>query len=126
MTTKILIVVVFLIILIIISNIINKFFDLIKTFNENKINDWICSDPDSNQYIRKINDMTYELKEDRYDPESKKIKVYNSIIKLAEYSNEEMIHYCMVYGYRKTEIEIWLRAGENLDIIAECIFEQEN
>lgn len=87
---------------------------------------WVCTDPSCNQYRRDISKNVFEFKEDRsslIDPETK--KEFRAVIDLSEYTEGEMWDAVQAFGYPREEMEIWIKEGKNLDLIAECIFELE-
>ncbi len=94
--------------------------------NEKDENDgWVCTDPDSNQWRRKISDRVWEFKEDRFSF-SHSTKIYNSLINLDKYSLADMQNDCSAFGYAKDDVKQWWDDSENLELIAVCIFELEN
>jgi len=84
-----------------------------------KLNKWICTDIDNQQYGRRLNkeQTRFEFKEKNriYLNEGDWIQM---IIDLDNYTSEEMKEVYMPYGFPKGELTNW--------IIAECIFEQES
>ena len=67
---------------------------------------WICTDPSTGQYGRKITETIYEFKEGDMQFE----------VDLDNYTSEEMKEYYECYGFPDGSLTNW--------IIAECIFEQ--
>ena len=87
---------------------------------------WICTDPDCNQYRKNISKRVFLFKEDRLiNPVTKETELYEAEIDLGDYTVEEMVEWCLPYGYMEWEIQDWFLCGENLDLIAECIFEMD-
>jgi hypothetical protein len=88
---------------------------------------WILTDPACNQYMMKLTDTIFKFKEDRLsDPITGSTYLYESEIHLNEYTQEEMFEAASTFGYSFNTIATWIDEGENLDLIAECIFEMEN
>ena len=84
---------------------------------------WKCTDPDNNQFGRKIGDKLYEFRQDMKYPDGKVVKVRETI-DLNEYSNKEIDEYLSCYGW---SIEILKKDHSPEDaewLYAECIFEQ--
>ena len=77
---------------------------------------WVCTNPDSKQYRRKLSDKIWEFRNDRN----------YSVIDLNDYSLAEMRYACKTFGYDSVVVLKWWTYGENLEIIAECIFELKN
>jgi hypothetical protein len=92
----------------------------------NMENKWICTDPSCNQYRKDLPDGTYLFKEDRIkNPETKETYQYSSIIDLNDYNWWDIIEACETFGYTAEQVDDWLTWGEELDLIAECLFELE-
>ena len=73
-------------------------------------NKWICTDPDNQQYGRRISKTVFEFKE----------RGQQLIINLDSYNYSGKWNYCSAY-YSKEDFEKLANW-----IIAECIFEQES
>lgn len=69
---------------------------------------WICTDPDNQQYGRKLTETIYEFKEHNV----------TMVVDLDEYTSEQMKKAYEPYGFPDGDLTNW--------IIAECIFEQES
>lgn len=89
--------------------------------------EWVCTDPDQNQWGRQIGDDMYEFKED--DPFEEDDGVRQETIVLSHYS-DKIKEYCInSFGYSLYETK---DGNQNIDelygdqsdwIIAECLFE---
>lgn len=90
----------------------------------NVIEEWICTDPSCEQYRRDISDYEFEFKENRIvNPDTSETRCYQTIINLKDYDWWEMVEICETFGYTAKQVDKWLTEGEELDLIAECIFE---
>ncbi len=88
---------------------------------------WIQTDASCNQYRKDISKLVFLFREDRIiQPITREIEKYESEIDLNDYTFEEMLDIIRSYGYTKEELIEWITTGENLSLIAECIFEMEN
>ena len=88
---------------------------------------WVQTDASCNQYRKDISKTVFLFREDRViNPETKETEVYESDINIEDYTEDQMIDACSSFGYNKDEVLQWLFNGENTDLIAECIFENEN
>jgi len=87
-------------------------------------NHWTTTDPSTNQQRRKISETIFQFKEDRViNHETKETRRFQAEIELEKYSLQEMIDNCEPFGYTPEQVKTWVQEGENLDLIAECIFE---
>lgn len=99
--------------------------------------DWICTDPDTEQYGRQISERVFEFKEK--NPMAEFDKDENEFIEfdvnLDDYTAQEIENHINTYGYTLfepkghtfTSTNIFEQYGEEANwIIAECIFEQES
>jgi len=87
---------------------------------------WIQTDMDCNQYRKELSSTSWIFREDRIsDPETNETYVYESEIHLSAYSQIEMFDNVRSFGYSLNEMSTWIDEGENLSLIAECIFEME-
>ncbi len=85
---------------------------------------WVCTDSDTQQYGRQINETTFQFKEKGKD---------KSIVDIKKYSNEQIENIINSYGYTlepnhrtNNNQNIHVLYGEEANwIIAECIFESE-
>jgi rubredoxin len=76
---------------------------------------WVCTDPDTNQYGRRLSTYKYEFKEDDKKP---------TIIDLEKYTWEEICNCCE--GYYPNMDELFSTYGaQSTWIIAECCFEMD-
>lgn len=97
-------------------------------------NEWICTDPDRQQYGRKIRHKVYEFKELEFCFEGNVERHSDStIINLDDYTSEKIESIINSYGYSQYNNEdssllnIVEDSPEDCDfLIAECIFEQES
>lgn len=86
--------------------------------------EWICTDPDMNQWGRKIGDRTYEFKQDMKYPDGSIVNE-ELTIDLNLYSDEQIQDHLDTFGYNRSDmLKEW---GEEQTewLIAECIFENE-
>ena len=84
----------------------------------------IITDPDCNQTCKQIDVNVFEFEENRVvNPETKETERFSATIDLSEYSHEEMFESVKPFGYSFNEMSTWIDEGENLALIAECIFE---
>lgn len=89
-------------------------------------NEWVCTDINCNQYVRKLSDTKFEFKEDRlFDPVTKETRTYQSIIDLSDYEDDELFDACDTFGYDKETVLDWIVFDTDIEIIAECLFELE-
>lgn len=97
-----------------------------------KLNEWVCTDPDNDQWGIKIGDGHYRFKEfDRFnmDPDSLEFNNPEAWVELdiilSHYTDEQIAnHISAYYDSLKQLKEIY---GEDSEwVIAECIFEQES
>lgn len=108
---------------------------------ETTIKDWICTDPDNQQYGRKLSPGVYQFKEwDRNNycssgtcntPEFKQDNFDNDqywvdeTITMAHYTQEQIQNH--ISAYYKDLNEVKETYGDDWEcIVAECIFEQES
>ena len=105
----------------------------------NKLNRWVCTDPDMCQFRKKVSDNTYlftELDTHTINPNGDMVvdyKKYNHlyvteddilgddfrtmIVSLKDYSEEDVRSCADAFGYDYEDIK------DNKELIAECIFE---
>lgn len=90
-------------------------------------NDWICTDPDCNQYRRKISEFVYEFVEDRtVNPATDEIEQVYAEIDLREESEDNIKKALQTFGYKYHAGLITAPTGvifHSPELIAECIFE---
>lgn len=80
---------------------------------------WTCTDPDNNQWGKKIKDGHYQFMEERNG------EWFDLDIVLKHYEPEEVENY--VSAYYKSVEEVKEIYGDDAEwIIAECVFEQES
>lgn len=98
------------------------------SYDEMVADGWKQTDPDSNQYCKTIiENEEYEFVEERIiHPITLEKELYQATINLKNYTEKEIFEYCSSYGYEKEEVKSWLDNKENIDLIAECLFESEN
>lgn len=85
---------------------------------------WECTDPDNEQYGRKISEGVYEFKEKDHHSESDDDYVEMTIT-MSNYTPEQIADY--ISGYYPSMAVLELSYGDDSEfIIAECIFEQES
>ncbi len=89
-------------------------------------NNWICTDPDNEQYALEVSEKVFRFKEkNRFngayeDPN----EIIEETINLEDYTEDQMFNHVSAY-YDYDEFKEMLDNKEYL-IIAECIFEQES
>lgn len=85
-------------------------------------NDWVCTDPSTDQWGRHITGLHYQFKEGGSDPVN---------IVLSSYTNGQIEHFINAYGYtlysyKNNCVNICIAYPEDYNwIIAECVFELE-
>lgn len=84
---------------------------------------WICTDPDTNQWGRKISARTYEFKQDMRYPNGMIVKEEEEI-SLDAYTDEEINDYLSPYGWSIKQLKEENSLESTEWLIAECIFEQ--
>lgn len=84
---------------------------------------WICTDPATKQYGRKISDKVYEFKEEVGYPDGNKYTEQKEI-DLNDYTEDEINDHLSPYGWNIIQLkeENSIEGAEWL--MAECIFEQ--
>ena len=85
--------------------------------------DWICTDPDMNQYGRKLGEKVYEFKQDTTYPDGFVVHETDGI-DLNDYTDEEINDHLSPYGW---DVKQLLEENTKEDaewLMAECIFEQ--
>ncbi|HMC01376.1 MAG TPA: hypothetical protein VKN14_10115 [Flavobacteriaceae bacterium] len=86
--------------------------------------EWIITDPDHNQKRKDLGDKVYLFKEDRLvNPETKELETYELEIDLKKYTEDQMWDAVSGFGYSRKQMQTWISASVNLELIAECIFE---
>ncbi len=87
-------------------------------------NNWICTDPDNEQYGRKVRQGIYEFKEkNRGLAEYEEDEFIELTIHMEHYSDEEIEDYISPYYSGINEVKK-LYEDDAEWILAECIFEQ--
>jgi len=95
-----------------------------RTINQEE---WICTDPDCNQYRKYLGGNSWVFKEDRIiNPETKEIGIFECEIDLDDYTWWDIVDYCMPFGFKPQEIDKWLVEGVHYEYMAEMIFELQN
>lgn len=93
--------------------------------SKKELEEWVQTDASTNQYYKEIvEDEIYLFREDRViNPETKEtVRVTNEMI-YADYSWLEKVEACEAFGYEAKEVDKWMDAGEEIQLILECIFE---
>lgn len=90
--------------------------------NTRPIGEWVCTDPNTNQYGRINADGTYDFKEDIKWPDGSVAKKTAAAIDLDDYSHDEKKDALMSFGYSNESLSKMCSADEKW-ITAECIFE---
>lgn len=84
-----------------------------------KLNEWVCTDPNNDQWGRWLGGRLFEFKEPDFDGD-----IVQFVVDLNSYTDEEVQKHISAY-YRDVE-EVKEIYGDSCDwVIAECIFEQE-
>ena len=86
---------------------------------------WICTDPDMNQWGRKIGEKVYEFKQDMKYPNGMIVKEEREI-NLNEYTDDEINDHLSPYSWSIKQIKEENSLEDAEWLIAECIFEQES
>lgn len=86
--------------------------------------DWICTDPNMNQWGRKIEDKVYEFKQDTYYPDGTIVKE-KAEIDLNDYTEKEINDHLLAYGWCIEQLKEENSLEDAEWLMAECIFEQE-
>ncbi len=90
------------------------------------ITEWVCTDPDREQYGRKIKNGVYEFKEqDTSLDEAYPREFIELTINLNQHSDKQIENHISAYYDSIEEIEN-IYGTDAEWIIAECIFEQES
>ena len=86
--------------------------------------DWILTDDDSHQHVRKIDDHTFKLIEiGLTDPDKQLFQVYTDTVCLSDYPEGEVGQIIRFFGYDSLD-HVQKEYGDRANqIIAECIFE---
>lgn len=86
---------------------------------------WICTDPDMNQWGRRIGEKAYEFKQDMKYPNGMIVKEEREI-NLNEYTDDEINDHLSPYSWSIKQIKEENSLEDAEWLIAECIFEQES
>lgn len=78
--------------------------------------EWVCTDPDTNQYGRQIAPRIFEFKDE----------ISQSEIDLDDYTEEQILSDISSFGYNSWEDLVKEYGDEAEWVAAECIFELEN
>lgn len=84
---------------------------------------WICTDPNINQWGRKIGDRLYEFKQDMKYPDESVITEQGEI-NLNDYSDEFINDILSSYGWSIEQLKEENSLKDAEWLMAECIFEQ--
>lgn len=85
---------------------------------------WICTDPDMNQWGVKIKDKVYEFKQDTIYPDGSIVEE-EAEIDLNNYTEEEINDHLSVYSWSIEQLKEDNSLADAEWLMAECIFEQE-
>lgn len=85
---------------------------------------WILTDDDCLQYIKKNSETVFELIEIRERGEKDGLLVVNDIVNINDYSEEEKEDILYLFGYENVDINDEY-GEEGNQILAECIFESQ-
>lgn len=92
-------------------------------FNDNN---WTCTDLSTFQFRKNISEKEFYFMELRvHNPLTKKMYVHEANIDLNDYTINQMIDACSAYGYDAEMVTNWFNNNVRLDLIAECIFEND-
>jgi hypothetical protein len=83
---------------------------------------WVCTDPDMNQWGRKIEERTYEFKQYMGYPDGSKVKE-EEIINLNKYTDKQIADHISTFGYTIEGLKKDCPNDGGDWLIAECIFE---
>lgn len=86
--------------------------------------EWICTDPATNQWGRKIGNKLYEFKEDTYYPFNAVVGTAQAEVNLNDYTDEEIDEILASYGWSIKQLKTEHIIEEAEWLMAECIFEQ--
>lgn len=86
-----------------------------EAIEETKECGWICTDSDTDQWVKKISETKFEVLENGSIQE----------IDLSEYTDEEILSYISSYGYDLDSVKEIYGMSAN-QIIAECIAETDS
>lgn len=86
------------------------------------VGEWVCTDPNTEQYGKINADGTYDFKETVVWPDNSTTSKYAAALDLNEYSHDEKEDALDSFGYNNDTISKMCRE-DLLWIIAECIFE---
>lgn len=84
--------------------------------------EWLCTDPDTSQYCRQINDFCFSYAEIRQGQKDQYI-ICHAVIDLRDYELDELWDYCSCYYDSYEEMIAQYGFREALQIMAECVFE---
>lgn len=84
---------------------------------------WICIDPNMNQYGRKLKNGVFEFKQDMKYPDGVVVKE-QGIIYLEEYTEEEINDILSSYSWSVKQLKEENSLEDAEWLMAECIFEQ--
>tara|TARA_R110001632_G_scaffold70752_1_gene164618 strand:- start:9795 stop:10076 length:282 start_codon:yes stop_codon:yes gene_type:complete len=89
--------------------------------------EWITTDPESNQMMLSLGENKFLFKEDRIiNPETGETENYECEIDLNDYTEDEIFSDCQPFGYTEKQVSQWLSSASNAGLMAECIFEMSN
>lgn len=83
-----------------------------------KLNEWVCTDPDNNQWGRWLGGRCFEFRETLYGVE---VEIE---INLDEYTDKQIEDHISAYYNNLDQLKGYYEESSDW-IIAECIFEQE-
>ena len=83
---------------------------------------WICTDPNINQWGRKIKDKVYEFRQDMKYPDGTIIE--SGEINLQDYTNEYINDILSSYDWSIEQLKDENNIEDAEWLMAECIFEQ--
>jgi len=85
--------------------------------------EWICTDPDNNQWGRKLGDKRYEFKQDTKYPNG--TTTHEQIeINLNDYSDDEINNHLAPFSWSIEKLKNETNLADAEWLMAECIFEQ--
>jgi len=89
-----------------------------------KLPEWVLTDDDSMQHVKKINADTFSLIEmGLINPDTERYEVYTDTICIKDYPEKEILDIIKVFGYNDFNHLMEVCGDKVNQIVAECIFE---
>lgn len=89
---------------------------------------WVLTNIEFNQFRKDVDieNNVFFFREDRIiNPETNEKETFEDTICVNDYSLIDIVEICMSYGYSEKQIKKWVSNGEELQLIAQCIFENK-